>query len=122
MRSYTHYRWLIVLERQRWITVYPWLPLVAPQQQFIKWVIIGNLKLYESYLEVLYPFIQCILGASGGLEGTPSFVALGRVIIYDLNFKRTENHNFTITTNTSQHVEFFHSLIFLLFRHRSKGP
>ena len=26
--------------------------------------------------------------------------------------KRTENHNFTITTNTSQHVEFFHSLIF----------
>ena len=25
--------------------------------------------------------------------------------------KRTENHNFTITTNTSQHVEFFHSLI-----------
>ena len=28
--------------------------------------------------------------------------------------KRTENHNFTITTNTSQHVEFFHSLIFSL--------
>ena len=27
--------------------------------------------------------------------------------------KRTENHNFTITTNTSQHVEFFHSLILL---------
>ena len=26
--------------------------------------------------------------------------------------KRTENHNFTITTNTSQHMEFFHSLIF----------
>ena len=26
--------------------------------------------------------------------------------------KRTENHNFTITTNTSQHVEFFHALIF----------
>ena len=46
------------------------------------------------------------------LEGTPSFVALGRVIICDLNFKSTENHNFTITTNTSQHVEFFHSLIF----------
>ena len=46
------------------------------------------------------------------LEGTPSFLALGRVIICDLNFKRTENHNFTITTNTSQHVEFFHSLIF----------
>ena len=43
---------------------------------------------------------------------TPSCVALGRVIICDLNFKRTENHNFTITTNTSQHVEFFHSLIF----------
>ena len=43
---------------------------------------------------------------------TPSCVALGRVIICDLNFKRTENHNFTITTNTSQHVEFFHSLNF----------
>ena len=27
--------------------------------------------------------------------------------------KRTENHNFTITTNMSQHVEFFHSLIFV---------
>ena len=27
-----------------------------------------------------------------------------------LTLKRTENHNFTITTNTSQHVEFFHSL------------
>ena len=26
--------------------------------------------------------------------------------------KRIENHNFTITTNTSQHAEFFHSLIF----------
>ena len=46
------------------------------------------------------------------LEGTPSFVALGRVIICDLNFKRIENHNFTITTNPSQHLEFFHSLIF----------
>ena len=45
---------------------------------------------------------------------TPSCVALGRVIICDLNFKRTENHNFTITTNMSQHVEFFHSLIFCL--------
>ena len=41
------------------------LSLVAPQQQFIKWVIIGKLNLYESYLEVLYPFIQCFLGASG---------------------------------------------------------
>ena len=36
------------------------------------------------------------------------------MIICDLNFKRTENHNFAITTNMSQHVEFFHSLIFLL--------
>ena len=27
--------------------------------------------------------------------------------------KMTENHHFTITTNTSQHVEFFHSLILL---------
>ena len=30
-------------------------------------------------------------------------------------FKGTENHNITITTNTSQHVEFFHSLIFFSF-------
>ena len=29
--------------------------------------------------------------------------------------KRTENHNFTIKTNTSQHVEFFHSLILISF-------
>ena len=29
-----------------------------------------------------------------------------------LTFKGTENHNITITTNMSQHVEFFHSLIF----------
>ena len=50
------------------------------------------------------------------LEGTSSFVALGRVIICDLKFKRTENHNLTITTNMSQHVEFFHSLIFVFFR------
>ena len=35
------------------------------------------------------------------------------VIICDFKFKRTENHNFTLTTNTSQDVEFFHSLIFL---------
>ena len=35
------------------------------------------------------------------------------MIICHLNFKRTENHKIT-TTNTSQHVEFFHSLIFLL--------
>ena len=34
------------------------------------------------------------------------------MIICHLNFKRTENHNIAITTNTSQHVEFFHSLIF----------
>ena len=32
----------------------------------------------------------------------------------DLNFKTTENHNIIIKTNTSQHVKFFHSLIFIL--------
>ena len=32
-----------------------------------------------------------------------------------LLYAKNENHDFTITTNTSQHVEFFHSLIFLLF-------
>ena len=32
--------------------------------------------------------------------------------MYDFKSERTENQNFTITTNTSQHVEFFHSLIF----------
>ena len=46
------------------------------------------------------------------LEGALLFVMLRWVIICDFNFKRTENHNFTITTNVSQHVEFFHSLIF----------
>ena len=34
------------------------------------------------------------------------------IIYVTTKLKRTENHNFTITTNTSQHVEFFHSLIF----------
>ena len=32
-----------------------------------------------------------------------------------LTLKGLKNHNFTITTNTSQHVEFFHSLIFIVF-------
>ena len=36
------------------------------------------------------------------------------MIICHINFKRTENHKIT-TTNTSQHVEFFHSLIFNTF-------
>ena len=31
--------------------------------------------------------------------------------VYNSSVK-TENHNYTITTNTSQHVKFFHSLIF----------
>ena len=35
------------------------------------------------------------------------------MIICHINFKRTENHKIT-TTNTSQHVKFFHSLIFPL--------
>ena len=47
------------------------------------------------------------------LVGAQSFVTLGWVIICDFKFKRTENHNFTITANTNQHVEFFHSLIFV---------
>ena len=46
------------------------------------------------------------------LEGPPSFGMHGWVIICDLSFERTKNHNFTITTNMSQHVEFFHPLIF----------
>ena len=46
------------------------------------------------------------------LEGASSFVTLGCVIICNFKFKRTENHNFTVTTNTSQYMEFFHSLIF----------
>ena len=48
------------------------------------------------------------------LESATSFVTLGWLRISVSKFKRTENHNFTITTNTSQHVEFFHSLIFIL--------
>ena len=43
------------------------------------------------------------------------------MIICHLNFKRTKNHNIT-TTNTSQHVEFFHSLIFLLYYYHVKIP
>ena len=38
-------------------------------------------------------------------------------------FKRTENHNLTITTNTRHHVEFFHSLTFVfIFHKRPKVP
>ena len=33
------------------------------------------------------------------------------LIIRDIKFERTEDHNFTITTHSSQEVEFFHSLI-----------
>ena len=44
--------------------------------------------------------------------GASSFVTLRWVIVCDFKFKRTENHNFTLTTNTSQHVKFFHFLIF----------
>ena len=47
------------------------------------------------------------------LEGASSFVTLGWVIICDFKFKRTEKHDFTLTTNMNQHVEFFHFLIFL---------
>ena len=49
------------------------------------------------------------------LEGAPSFVPLEWVIICDLNFKRTENHNFTVTTNTSQHVDYFTPWYLLYF-------
>ena len=52
-----------------------------------------------------------------GASKTKIYIVIGCIIIFyplicDFKFKRTENHNFTITTNTSQHVEFFHSLIF----------
>ena len=30
LSCYTHYSWLIVLDLQSFITIYPWLPLVAP--------------------------------------------------------------------------------------------
>ena len=42
------------------------------------------------------------------LERLSSFVTLGWLIICNFKFERTENHNFTITTNTSQLVEFLH--------------
>ena len=72
------------------IIVCPWLPLFAPSNH---WFIDFAVHFWS---------IQSLKGAS-------SFVTLGWTIICD---RRTENHNFTITTNTSQHVEFFHSLIF----------
>ena len=45
------------------------------------------------------------------LKIASSFVTLGWVIMYDFKFERTENHNFTITTHTSQHVERILSLL-----------
>ena len=47
--------------------------------------------------------------------GALSFVTLGKVMICDFKFERTENYNFTITIHRDQHVEFFHSLIFYYF-------
>ena len=35
--------------------------------------------------------------------------------MYDFKFEITENQKSTITTHTSQHVEFFHSLIFYFY-------
>ena len=68
----------------------------------------GNLK-FESYFEVLYPLY--VVDSLKTLKVYPTIDLVGDNIC-DLNFKRTENHNFTITTNMSQHVEFFYSLIF----------
>ena len=45
----------------RCITVCPWLPLVTPSKTINLWVIIGNLKL-KAYFELLYTFLQYILG------------------------------------------------------------
>ena len=34
LSSYTHYSWLIVLDIQSFITICPWLPLVAPSNHW----------------------------------------------------------------------------------------
>ena len=70
-----------------------------------------NLK-FKAFFDLLYPFLECIFWGIQSLKGASSFVTFGWMMICD---KKTENHNFTITTNTSQHVEFFHSLIFSRF-------
>ena len=62
-----------------------------------------NLML-EAYFEVFFPFYSAFKGLSE-VRRASSFVTLGCLIIWDFKFKRTENYNFTITTNTSQHVE-----------------
>ena len=77
-----------------------------------KFSVAGSLE-FEACFEVLYPFLVYFIGFQR-LDGASSFVSLGW-IMYDFKFKRTENRHFTITTNTSQCVEFFHSLIFLWF-------
>ena len=38
--------------------------------------------------------------------------ALWLAFLCDFKFERTENNNFTITTHTGQHMEFYHFLIF----------
>ena len=63
----------------------------------------------EAYFEILY-----LLYVVDSLRTL-------KVIICHLNFKRTENHNITIATNTSQHVEFFHSLICFSYNYNSKA-
>ena len=78
-------------------------------------MIIGNLK-FEAYFEVLYHFLHCTLFCIQGLEGHHMLLSdeiLSFMEIWDYKFQRTENYIFF--TNTSQHVEFFHSLIFFLF-------
>ena len=94
LRSYTQYK---NIEHWRCITAclgYHWLSLatidlVDDNREFEVWGIFWS----------LIPIYILLFRGFQRLEEAPSFVTLGWVIICDLNFKRTENHNFTTTTN-----------------------
>ena len=58
LSCYTHYSWLLVLDLQSFITICPWLPLVAPSNHWFRWVIIGNLK----FLGIFWAVIPIIVG------------------------------------------------------------
>ena len=94
LRSYTQYK---NIEHWRCITAclgYHWfslatIDLVDDNMEFEVWGIFWS----------LIPIYILLFRGFQRLEEAPSFVTLGWVIICDLNFKRTENHNFTTTTN-----------------------
>ena len=94
LRSYTQYK---NIEHWRCITAclgYHWLSLATID-------LVDDNREFE-VLGIFWSVIPIYILLFRGfqrLEEAPSFVTLGWVIICNLNFKRTENHNFTTTTN-----------------------